>query len=480
MSIKQLLKSEKTVYLLLAVLSLAALTPYIIACFYIHPNMDDWTFAAELESRGRAGFISYYYATWSGRFFAFILLSIAKAHVIMSPIWYKIIPIIFIVLTNLIIYKMIGFFLLEKMKKTRVLILSVFATAFYITGLQELFSAVFWNCSSYYLLGNVIFLWLVYEILTFMIQGKQISSIKFLKIVIICSLICGLTEIYIISLGVVFSFVVLYHFIVSKKIRYDFLILIAVTIICGGLNIFSPGTFARMGVSEVENGLVYSAVRAFYDFIILQIAPLFYNGFLLVLLLIFLTAKQFFIGNEKLNKFFKIHPLISLLLVFFVFFLHHAASVYGAGYTLQGRVLNFTNLLFYFSLIFIVLNTVAYFNLEEVKIKPRISLLYIAVIAVFTFNFSPNSRVVTKELLYDLPTFDKEMKERYVVINKAISEGADHAIINRVSVNPRVLTLGAYQENRNYYNSELLCMEMTTFFKIEVSIFDADYDVLED
>jgi len=474
------LKNEKSLYVIIAILSVFALAPYILATFYIHPNGDDFGFSSELSKLGRIDFISYYYNNWSGRYFAFFLLALPKADIITSPYWYTIIPNVFILLTGVALYKILLLFLFKNLSKWKIFSLTLFFLAFYITGLREVFSALFWNCSSYYLIANVFFLWFIYEFIFFTLHQYKFKSYNFLKLAILAFLVCGLTEIYIISLIVVLSVILIYKFHTTKQLLYSIILLLLIVCLGGYLNIFSPGSLLRMETSKLDGGnsFIYSTFRALYNLIILQLVPLFYSGALLLLLFVLLLGNKVIQFNTKLKSYFNLNPVFTFSLVIFIFYLHHAMSLYGAGYVLQGRVINITDLLLLLALAFVSMNIVVYYNIKP-SINTYISLVSILIMA-FSINFSKNSRLVGKEALMDFPILDKEMTERYAKINIAKSNGDKIVYIDRISVDLRSLSTDVvYVTGKSYYNSKKICDNLTDFFDIEVRIKNNEYDLLD-
>ena len=475
MKLLTILKKEKSLYIGIGLLSLIALAPYILATFYLHPHTDDYVFSNLLNEMGRIDFISYSYNKWLGRFFALFLLSLPKADIINSPYWYTIIPNLFMLLTWFSIYKLFSLILKEIVSKFKIIIFSMFFFSFYITGLPEVFSAIFWNCSTYYLIANVFFIWFIYEFVNFTLNDYKYKSFNYLKLTILAFLVCGLTEVYIISLIIILGIIVLFKLTRTKKIKYSILLLILIVLIGGYYNILAPGSIKRMEAGTHHNySFIYSAFRSFYNLIILQIAPLFYSGILFLLLLILMYGHKIIESNLKLKKMFNLNPFFTFTTVIFVFYLHHAMSLYGAGYILQGRVLNITNLLLYLSLAFVVMNIVTYYKVK-IKLNKFVGLISILMIA-FSLNFSENSRMVGKEALVDLPIFNSEMNLRYETILKAKKENLNTVYIERISVDLHSLHFGFFQPKKSFYNSIEICDALSVFFKIEVKIKDNDYD----
>lgn len=470
-------KKAKLVYLLIFVASLSALLPYLYACFYIHPHADDFWFAGELDQKGRIGFAADFYQNWSGRYFANFLLSIPKSNILSSGWLYTALPIVFVSLTLLMLYRFVRLFSPDSYSKKKAVTVALFLTAFYVTGLYEMFSALYWNCSSYYLLANFFFLWLILELAKFQMDKKTLKSVGFIKIAVLIGLCAGLTEIYIISLFVVLGIMSLLYLKANSKISVPLAIFLLLVIIGGYFNIFSPGAQNRMELSEAQNGFVYSSVRAAYDLAILQIAPVVYNGQLLLLFLLFTLSDRIIDGNKRVQSLLSVNPWLTLLVILFVFYLHHAASIYGAGYTIQGRVLNITSLLFFLALAFWVLN-LAHHKKSNFNISPSIVLGAVALVAVL-MNFSVNSRVIVKESLVDMKMLNAELNARYETIEKAKNEGRTKVAIDRVHWNPRALNNALYDPDFSFYNSLKCTREMSHFFNLEIVIKDDQYDLRE-
>lgn len=480
MKLKQTLFSHNSLYIFLMLISVIALLPFIIATFYLHPNVDDLFFSKSISDLGTFGFVSHFYQTWSGRFFASFLMGSIKADPIKSGYFYTIMPLFFMLATWYGIFRIAYLFLKDVLDKWKVIVLTTFFFSFYITGLNEIFSALYWYCSSYYLLLNVFFLLFLYEIANYFINSYKIKSFSFIKVLILSFLLCGLSEVYIISLIIGSTSILIYHYSKSKKLKLDIIILLIAVIIGSYLNLFSPGALNRLNTESTNSPeFIKSAIRAVYDLLILQISPLLYSG-LLILCFVVLTKGQLIIENSvKLRQFFKVNPLYSIITVLFIFYLHHAMSLYGAGYVLQGRVINITNLLLYFSLFFIVMNIISYYNICISGVK-SIYILTILLIISTSINFSKNSRIVGKDIFYNLPKFDQEMELRYQTILNAKLNNESTVSIERISVPLKSLDNNIYfNPQRTYYNSTLYCRDASTFFNIEVIISDDNYDSLD-
>ncbi|MCH2232360.1 MAG: DUF6056 family protein [Crocinitomicaceae bacterium] len=458
-------------YLGIALFSLLAILPFLVACLYIHPNADDWWFAAELKSKGRVDFLVDFYNGWSGRYFSNILLSIPKSNMIENPWMYRLLPILFISLTFYTIYRYLAFIIGNSLSKLRVIILSLFSLGIYVTTMPEMFSAFYWNCASFYILWNVFFLLLVLEIIKHL-EGHN-SKGQVIKLIFLTLLCNGMAEVFILSLFVIYGSKLLFDFIKTKKINYIFIVLFVVLCIGSYFNLMSPGSNNRMDMSESQNGFVFSSIRALWDLFILQIAPLIFSPISILLILIVGRYSSVFEKREKLQKLFEVSPLVLLILIIFSFFLHHAASIYGAGYTIQGRVLNITSIAFFLAILYLllVLRSRKYFNLN---VGSNTSVFIVLAIA-FLMNFSQNSRIIGKDVLVDLPAHSARLDARYDNILTAVNEGKDSVKIDPLPYIPRSLSLGIYNDQKNFYNTEKCCIEMGHFFSIDIYMDEEDY-----
>lgn len=476
--------SKKNLILFIGFFGLLSLIPFIAACFYIHPNADDWFFSKEISDRGTIGFATNFYETWSGRYIANLMLGIPKSNILSNPLPYTLLPILFIFLTNFLIYKILRLFISASFNIFHSICFSLFFTGIYFTSLYEIFSALYWNCSSFYLLANAYFLLLIYLFLKMHFKNKGVKSTLFVFICLMTFVICGLSEIHIIIAFTILSFLLLYSFFMKKLIDYRYLLMLFIVLIGAYLNINSPGATNRIEYSNADviesPNIILSALKGVYYFTILQLLPLLNSWFTIIFLLFILTGSYFLRTTSKpVQKIFNINPALSILIILACFVLQHMASIIGAGYTLQGRVINISNLLLQMSFIYLAINISKYFNVKCKLPLKNLSLITILFISVL-MNFSYNSRTVIGDLTYNLPTQNKELNERYDKIKIAKQNKQNVVYVNRISVNPKTMYFGLlYDFDKNYYNSQHACNEMSLFFGINVKIVNNNYDLLD-
>lgn len=466
-------------YFLIFVFSVVAIIPFVMATVYLHPNVDDFYFAKIINDKGTFGFVIDFYNQWSGRYFANFLLGLPKSDPIHSRYLYTLLPIFFMISIWFVIYKLAYLFLKHNLQNWKIAILSLFFFSFYITSLYELFSALFWNCASYYMFWNVFFIWFIYEFISYFLKEKEIKSFSFLKLCLLVILIAGLSEIFIISLIVGLSSVIFYQYYFKKVFRYDVLVLLVLIVLGGYFNLFSPGSQIRMQTSLTEHpNIIIAAIRAAYDFVILQLSPLLYSGFFVLAFLVFIFGKTVLDSYPQLKHFFNIPPLYTIFTGLFIFYLHHAMSVYGAGYVLQGRIINVTNLLLYLFVIFTILNVINYYKIN-ITVDKKNGLMVVLLIS-FLMNFSLNSRIVGRDVVSYLPIFDKEMKARYDKILKAKNNGENVVYVDRISVPLRSFNNSPiYTPNKNFYNSKIFCRDAAIYFEINIRIKNDEYDQVD-
>lgn len=450
---------------IIGLLSLFLLIPYLWASIYVHPFADDWSFAQKLHTMGRIDFVIDFYNNWSGRYFANTLLSLPKSHPEHSLYMYKLLPSFFILFFGVSV-----FFLIKsidpKQRFNRSFALTIFLVAVSVVNFIEPFSALYWNCASFYLPALTFYLFFISFFIRIYIYNTR-TYINIFLLLVLAFLVSGLVEVFIFANFIVFGAILAYQKRVFKRTDWLSCGVIFVSLIGLNLSVFQSGVGNRMDASDVQYSFIHAAIRALYDLIIFNIIPVFWSPVILLFILFYESIKAFVNSNQMLKSRLSINPWLVLGTGLLCFYIFHALSIYGAGYSLQGRVQNITQVLFYFFIFILIMvfsvNSAPVFSFGENR-------FYFISFILVLMMFSNTPRVLITESRYVLPQFDKQMRERYESILTARNLNRSEVVVKAITVNPRTYYLGTYKQNENYYNSVSCLNEMSYCFKIKIRL----------
>ncbi len=454
----------------LFVLSFVLFIPLILPIFYVQPFADDLALAGMMEDQGRLGFIIDYFQNWSGRYAAMTLLSIPASNPEGDAILYKIMPFLFLFFLWISVHFLLKELTNGRLNKKRNAVLAFFSVTVYLAFIPEIFSALYWNCAIYYLVFLAFYLLFLKSVIR-MYQTER-TSLNLLLMSLFCIFICGLHELLIIYNLLLFGFIFVWHFIFSKvrKIDYFSLIMILVSLASFAFVMKFSGNGTRIEVSGSQYGIFYVLIRSSYELLLLNFYKLISSPVLIILLagaLLAVKTKDF--AGNSLKLFYNIHPIVILLVLSVCLFASHALSLYAAGYTLQGRVMNINFFLLYGGM-FLFFSSL--FSRMEIQLSSMHSkfLTFSMMLALMFGIFTKPTITAISESRHVLPTFNKEMNARFDVIREAKSKGLKVVKVDPISVNPRTFTLGEFRKNVNFYNSVICLYQTSLYFKIKVKL----------
>lgn len=458
-------------------LCLLTLLPYFLACRYIHPFFDDYFFADQISTHGIGDFVRYFYFNWSGRYSEEFLMAVGNAKIKGASNIQYVLFAVFVLLTQLCSF----FYIVQVLFKSyysfinRILI-TLIVFAFYLVFMPELFTSFYWYCSSYYQLC-LSFLLLNLGLIINMFNQEKGWFYKF-NLLVLNVFIAGFSEVTIFSFGLVYLAIIIHHYFKYKKIKTFWLLLLLVFGTFALVNMLSPGNFMRMSVAKSGggNGFVFSSLRAVYDLILFHGTYTFFKTPFLFLCMLFIPSAIRYLKSENpALKIFNVNPLYSILVTLLIFYLQHALSIYGAGYSLQGRVFNFSIFLFYLAFAYNLLVMLNYFSGKITALYfeiPPVAAKWVLIILVLIFNFSDNNRLLWGDLVRELPAFQKQLIERYELIENAKKNGAMEVEVPLVKAMPKLYIFGEDEKCKtsSFVNEQKYLKEAGQYFKITIKI----------
>jgi hypothetical protein len=382
-----------------------------------YPSSDDFSLKLVFDELGFWGFQKHYYNNWTGRFFGVFLTSITNPIFYKSFFFYKLVPIItFIVhyLSLIILFKNV--LSIESLRNLVTLASIVFIVVF--ASLSSIVDAFYWYPAAWYTSSLSINYFCVASLFRFYTSGK---TKWYILSAFLTFASCGLLEIsFILTIAVILAFI-LDDFLRNNKINYRLFFLLLIALVCIVVSITAPGNLNRSNViAEIENSR--KAVRNL-SFTFLTSLKYFTIDYLFSILkgpLPWLLASLFFIDHEKLPGFkCKIHPVLFLLVLFGVVYLHYFVFYYAAGVdvSLMSRSEN-ANFAFSVTGLFIItIYTIKWYDIKPIRVKKVKYILY--TIVIFIFLFSSNMKSAYKNIRgRDFIAYHDEMEARIQLINK--------------------------------------------------------------
>jgi hypothetical protein len=151
----KIIQPHQIQWLAIAVI-LILLTPYFYLSFFIHPAADDFNYAYQTISKGWLNENINQYFTWSGRYTSNIFL-LANPLVYDNLTVYRILPIVFIVLTFFSFYFLLASVYNNLINKKTLIIISLTITLFSLFSMPDLAEGIYWYTGSVIYQSSVIF-----------------------------------------------------------------------------------------------------------------------------------------------------------------------------------------------------------------------------------------------------------------------------------------------------------------------------------
>ncbi|MBI2966739.1 MAG: hypothetical protein HYY40_02865 [Bacteroidetes bacterium] len=455
---------------------MATILPYFLTCWYIHPYFDDYFFSDQISAKGKYSFITYFYTHWSGRYSEEILMALFNIKITTTNIQYFLFGVFILTVVYASFYYLVNVLLKGIVTLSSRILIALVAFTFYLVCLPELFTSFYWNCSSYYQL--CLALLLLNGALIIGYFKKPGSRTKKIILLLLNIFIAGFSEITVFTFGLLYFAIVLYQYFTNGNHLRFWLLILLLFWSCAILNIAAPGNLIRMKAANPDNGFLFSAGRAAYDLIIFHIEYTFLRTpYLFFLLICIPWIISFLRSNSPALNIFNVNPYFSVIVTLLIFYIHHALTIYGAGYSLLGRVFNFSVLLFWIAIVYNFFVILKYFSVNintDQALLPPFAVKPLLITVVFMFGFSENNRLLWGDLFRKLPAFNKQMHQRYALIESAIQNHQAEVAVPPIKAVPKLYLFREEDHCGNSYfvNEEKYLRETGSYFNISVKLSD--------
>ena len=303
--------SKKQEYLIISGL-LVLIFPFFALLLYVHPQGDDFFFAAKVNEMGVWAFVKDMYFHWSGRYASMFIGAF-------DPVIYKSLSLLRVELGMFFLLNIFSVFLLFKsilkpaVSNRKILL---FTLAFYtvlLNAIPDVFEFLYWFPSvTAYQFGLSLLLLFIANI--FFERKKRISKIQyFIFNSLMIFIIVGLLELFIVPIGLALLISIYEEFKNHKSIKTNIgLAFIAFTF--SVIMIIGPGNYERVIVENPTGVIVgfYLAIKS----LIYLLGYLFQNPTFVLGNILFMGFGYKLISKERNINFTipRVHPIWSLFL----------------------------------------------------------------------------------------------------------------------------------------------------------------------
>ncbi|RIA10269.1 hypothetical protein OE09_2124 [Flavobacteriaceae bacterium MAR_2010_72] len=411
--ILKLLKTEHFIVLLGGF----SILPFLILVFYNHPAADDFCYHFQSYKLGFLESQWHWYTHWTGRYFATFMLSLEPI-VTGSFIWYKLIPIVLLLLFFISVY-LLSSKLFKNLTIKALLCITSLIFITYIIQMPSVVQGFFWMPGSIsYVLPCILSIFLITGIMRLIYEPKW----SYLLISILLGfIIIGCNETSMLMIDFLIGLIVVYRFYVDQRINRYLLILMLSFILFSLIVIYSPG--------NAERASNFSNSQDFFNTVLqtsLAVKKYVLHWLTIILLMILLFFGYFSsLSDTVTSRLFNVSPM----LVFWIAIILPFIGFFPGYWTLGGAPpLRTINTIYFFFLIGVVYFFMTLFfkfktnNTNFIKFSNGVNYLLIVMVCLF-FIKSNNVKMAYYDLLGgEAYTYDLELKLRYNTIKTSTQD----------------------------------------------------------
>jgi hypothetical protein len=428
---------------------IAALLPYFLLTFYIHPVADDFDAAL----RGGVNFWENqvrYYMEWNGRYSANLFVFFTYLFV-KVPLLYRLFPAVLIISIILVVYSLIQNVYGSNLQKGWKGVLSLLIVFLFLNGMPSQAEGLYWFTGSVTYIFPFIILVLYLNLTIQYFRSKiWINRICHTGIIFVLLIfLCGFNEVLTLLILVLhFLFAILS--IRSKYEKKNFAILLFALSLIGMIIVATaPGNAIRSANFPGRHLFVHSSLYSLMQTIRFTTVWVLTPAFWLTSLLYLPLARQFQFANAR------IHPLISTFVLLLIVFCAAFPAYWSTGILGQHRTINaayFLFLLYWFLNLHLIVKFIpeSFFEI----LRTRIFITLSGTLLVFAFFITGNSRTSWSDLFSGrAKQFDAELTAREEKLIQCKAEGLLTCKISALSVRPKsIFVLDIQQDSTHFIN----------------------------
>ena len=456
--------SKKQEYLIIAGL-LVLIFPFFALLFFVHPQGDDFFFAAKVNEMGVWAFVKDMYFHWSGRYASMFIGAFDPLR-FESLALFRFSLLFFQLFFIASIFTLFRSIIKEGISRTETTIYALSFYVVFINGIPDVLEFLYWFPGvSAYQFGLSLFIFFISNYVNY--RKKTLVKTNYVIVnSLLILLIIGLVEVFILPL---FIAIIIIYFInvrsnYNNKSTFGFLIVLSVASV---IVMMAPGNFERLSVIPGDTSFLVGAYKAVQSFILLVGFFLQNATFVFVSILFMGLSSRIELNEDIANSFLiKTHPfLITVASIFFSILLFFPVTV-AIQHIAPGRVFNFVS--FFFALLWffnILIWVYRYKSKVSFKISKVYSIVFLALAFMFLFSgvyitdkykfsqgyndaiyLNGNILGAYSNLLFTASNYDKEMKKRVELFSNAQKKELKTISVAPLIYKPKTLVFYDFNE----------------------------------
>jgi len=385
---------------------------------------------------------------WNGRYFSTLLLSINP--LVYKCFWgYKIIPIILLI----IFYSGLYFFLkniFTNLSKVAVHIMGLLLVVTYLNIVPSLSETIYWMSSSltYFLAWGLTLYLLGFLIRYYNQPHKKRLNAAFSILLIIC--IIGSNELSAFLVLFIIIGIIIYELYQNKKINKFSLQFLIISLFFVLVVILAPGNKGRLSLFGNHYNMAFSIINTIEKTLVLIFLHLTNPPFIIISILVFINAPTLISGSIFLNKILKINTIILFVIPLLIIIFFYFTSAFNTGISPPLRIYAFISLFFFFTAFLIILqirDKYVVFDLPFISLQ-KLNFILVAAFLLFIgsdFSKVPGKHYLIKgnilqsfnDLRSDAYNYNKDLDDRYLIIEQEIKKGNMNIKVPSLTVKPR-------------------------------------------
>jgi len=370
-----------------------------------------------------------------------------------SLTWYRIVPLIMILLLIISIYTFFNALIEKKTKFVTKIIFTLLLESLFLFQMPTIFQGLYFYTGSVTYLSGIIFSMFYFACLIRYLKNKFLinKAIHLTILLFLLIIACGCSEV-VTCIIILFHMASAFHtFIIEKNKNKLFIALSLISFLCLLVIMFSGGSIVRDSMYENNHRLLNSLWMT-----ALQICRfLFYwisSVPLLLLSVLFVPLSLRLSKQTRLFEYKKyVHPFVFLLFIPAVLFCCIFPPYWSTGILGQHRTIDVACFFFYLLWFWNIGVWVNYFvekrKWRMFKVNSKLSFV-VLLIAIISLSLTKNGYTALNDIFSgSAKRFDVEMMQRYTILEKAGSAKVDTCFMPKIKNKP--LTIYFWDADKN-------------------------------
>lgn len=434
------------------VIAIIAILPLVFLSFFNNPGSDDFDFAYESQVESFFSLQTRRYFEWSGRYFSNGLISVLNPLIYNNYYWFKIIPILILLLFVFSISAFFSSLILGTTRLEKYSFVGLFLFV-YLYQMPSVCGGFYWIPGSFtYQLPQVLTL-LFFSSLFKYFQGNNGIYLLLSSLFLFSAMGCN--EITVVSLLFIIFILFFYNLWVLRKFNKALFFILILAICFALLEVLAPGNSIRAEHFKFKHQVIHSLLKSFQISLslIMKWIPI-----ITICCFFFLKTITQFI-NEKIDKKYILHPFFSFCIFFLIVYIGVFPCFWSANGRPPGRAENTIYFFFIFAYLNFIFSVVYHFVIiKKYDLSYQINVKICIGIIIFLSLFSDNN---ITSAYHDLLTgkaykYNDEMVARFKLIKNCKEQECVLPSLNNAPQSIYISeVMGLTNDKNNWKNKEI-------------------------